>query len=228
MIKWGDFRDGLREDIRESADSPRLTDALMYLYFKHAMADYSLYNPRLLTVNLPFNDSDNSPLPSDFISVDEFHIPQGRTLEELAFKPGRRYKALPMAPLQVPYRPTYFWILGGLLWINKPTNEVGYLVYNSMHEIPHDETDINCVLSFPDVDEATIGLYIKGRNATAVRTRQANLDRYKDKNSAGNTRLDNPMGQESNELMDEYRQMMNRRYSAKGGINLYRPGRGRS
>jgi len=224
---WGEFRSMARLDVHENPDNPRITDDLMYLYFKWAMHDYSVYNPLIHEAQLTTNGTDNTTLPDDFQAAREVHVPQGRLLEELHKREGWRYKQVGYLGVYHGVRPTQYWVQGGQLYFNQTTDELAYLVYDSEHIVPTHSADAGTVLSFPDRDQRAIILFIKAQNAISTRTRQANLDRYKDRNQSGHTRTDNPLTPESEHLMREYYDLMNRYYTPTGSVYLYRPGRGR-
>lgn len=197
----------------------------MWQYFKWACADYSLYNPLIQVARIKFEESDSEPLPSDYVAIRSVEAPQGRFLQEAIHRQGRRYQTIGLLPVRIGERPTTFWAGQGRLFLNKAITETVILTYDALHQSPANFEDDAFELTIPPSDERAITLFIRAQFAGQVRAKTANLDRFKDKSEAGNTRLDNPMIPEHETLMREYYRILYEKYSPGGAVPLYRPGK---
>lgn len=225
MTTWAEFRSSVWRDLADNPTTPRLSKETLWLYFKWACADYSVHNPMVVEKSIPFEGKISQPLPDDFVSVRSVQIPAGRYLQEAQHREGRRYRTIGSMQVRHGAYPTTYYAQQGRLFLNSETDLTAVLDYNAIHAIPATFEDDDFVLTIPIADERAIVLYIRAQYAGQIRSRTANLDRFKEKSEAGNTRLDNPMVPEHNTLMQEYHRFLYEKYSPGGAVLLYRPGK---
>lgn len=217
MLTWETVLADLRLDMKEG-DTPKLSAARAYLYLKFAIRDYSQWNPRERSTDLDLDSSGMATLPADCLSVTEVRAQSTGDL----ILPLRRAYNPPDGTLPISdYR---WWVEGGSLRLNTNADLPDQVTirYRANHALPDDEDDTTAEMTFPDRDEEAILLYIRAKDAAADRSRMSRLDRYKSRVQAGNTRLDNPMMPEEQNLYDEYYQLMVERYGTGGSVNLKR------
>lgn len=220
-MNWGQLLADLRLDMKDTGETPRLDDATAYLYLKFALADYSQWNPATKTVTLDFDNTGMATLPDDFISPIEVRD----SVSQALIRP-RRGVSNPPAALVFPAQEIFWWIEGTKLrvtsWGDSP--DTASLLYKGRHLPPANASATTTALTIPESDERAILLFIRGSYANTMRTKTSQLDRYKRKTEAGNTRQDNPIRPEEDNLMDEYMDLMNTRYGG-GSVRLAAPHR---
>ena len=98
-----------------------------------------------------------------------------------------------------------------------------FFTFPTMRFIPfrHLRMILTFELTVPDIDIELIRLFVRGRLFTKMRGKQASLDRFK---VGGGKRDDNPISDEVEDLMRDYRDAIATRYRG-GAVNLYRLGR---
>jgi hypothetical protein len=217
MTTWGELLAEIREDIEDTAASPRYSDLLLYTYLKDATKDYSNWYPlRVDNETLSGTESGPYTLPATLVSVLFVECPANRFLEQRIPSPGARYP-------KTTGRPFFFYIDGGNLYLDGSplSGEDVQMTYQSIHGIPTDETATGFELTVPEKDEELIRLYVKAKVYERVRTKAARLDRFRD-----DERGDNPVAPEVRNLMREYRNKIAERYEG-GSVMLHRQGRTR-
>ena len=212
MTTWGELLSDIRNDIKDTGTTPKFSDATLYMYLKDAIRDYSTYFPKRndraeLTLNGSAYD-----LPADYLDDVSVECPLDRFLERRQERPGRRFT--PQS------KPTLYYIEGGALKLNGPTSEGVYLTYDALHPVPAAADDTTFALTIMDRDLELIRLYVKAKTNEQLRTKQANLDRFK--LGSGN-RQDNPIEPEVANLMDDYLTKIAERIGGRA-IKLWRPG----
>jgi hypothetical protein len=222
-MDWGEMKTEIRLDLKDTGTTQKFSDATLYLYWKDAVRDYSRWFP-LVTSNVALSGSGTGPytLPSDYLNDILVQVPVNRFLEERRPRPGVEF-------LTQAGKPFYYWLMGGSLYLDtspiSASDEV-LLTYEAMHSIPTSESDDADEVTIPDEDLELPRLYVMAKAYGQQRSRQASLDRFKTRVSSGNTRQDNPLEIEVNEIMQDYHRMIADRIPG-GVIMLSRPGRRR-
>lgn len=192
-ITWGQILTELREDLQDtSATSPRYSDKLLYLYAKDAVADYSLYFPLRVDAREITPVNGIYPLPENFIDEIFVECPRGVYLTPRPIRPG-----IVKIASTIPFR---YEIESGGVYIDAATPFSIWLTYYATHGFPASEDALAFELTIPPTDMELVRLYVRARIAAQIRSRQANLDRYREEGR----RDDNPLGLEYRALMDEY------------------------
>lgn len=210
MKTWGQLITELREELLDTATTPRWSDGLLYLFTCDALRAYSYDFPRKMDrVELALSGS-SYPLPSDYLEDIFVENPEDRYLSRRDPVPGRAYNVLSKS--------TQYFIEGGALYLNGPTLEKVLLTYHALHPIPTSETDTAFALTIPDADIELIRLYVSAKIHGQMRAKQARLDRF---DQGSGPRDDNPLLPEVNVLMREYERKVADR---KGGgvVKLWR------
>jgi hypothetical protein len=219
-MDWTALLAELRNDLQDTADTPRYPDAQLYTYAKDAIRDYSQWLPRRRDL-VPLTLAGGCyPLPVDFIQAIYVENPAGTFLEERQERPGVRY------PEHI--RPLSYTIESGSIYLNGTSSEPVILTYLATHAIPTTAIAPNPLIpgdtgtpavemSIPTSDVELIRLYVKSKVYEQTRGRQANLDRFKIKG----TRDDNPLEPETDNLMRDYQIKLAQRIPG-GSIRLYR------
>jgi hypothetical protein len=213
MLTWADVLADLRLDMKES-DTPRLTDERAFLYLKFAIRDYSKWNPLVKSTSLDLDANGMAAFPTDFMRVIEVRHPDTHNIIPLLTR-GSAPPSSGIARLR-------WWKEGNFLRMNSwaDTPDTVDVLYKAFHELPASFDDATAEMTFPDDDEEAILLYIRAKDAGSTRSRTSTLDRFKRKTDAGNTRTDNPLKPEENELMQEYLAIMIQKYGSVGAIRL--------
>ncbi len=218
MLTWEQLLADLRSDMDDTGTPPRLSTERAFLYFRFAVQDYSEWNPRIMTTTLDLDDDGMAPLPDDFINVIEIRHPDTHNL----ILPASQSLNPPRSA--VIERGLRWWLEGSSFrmntWADSP--DTVSVLYNARHAIPDDHDDTTAEMSFPEADEEAILLYMRAKYMGTTRSKTAMLDRYKRRTDAGNTRRDNPIGPEEQNLMDEYLAFMIAKYGSSGAIHLTR------
>jgi hypothetical protein len=215
-MQWGDILTDLYADMKDPAGTKLPLDRA-FLYLKFALRDYSGWNPRLLSGSLDVDTSGVAALPDDFIRMAEVRDSASGEL---------------VNPLRGVFNPPSFtlslsdirwWVEGSNLRLTSFSNVPPALsiLYQGLHALPAAASSTSFEMTFPDADEEAILLYIRGKEAGSTRTKTSMIDRYKRRTDAGNTRTDNPLRPEENNLMDEYLAFVSQRYGT-GGVRLSR------
>jgi hypothetical protein len=216
MTTWAELLSDIRSDLQDTnATSPRWSDGEIYVNVKDAIRDYSLWFPRQLDrVEIVAADGGYA-LPTDFIAATHVENPLDTYLEKRGRRPGVRYR--------LSFSPKYYTIIAGTIKTsNVPADgEILYLSYDAVHPVPASAEDITFDLTVPDIDIELIRLFVRGRLFTKMRGKQASLDRFK---VGGGKRDDNPISDEVEDLMRDYRDAIATRYRG-GAVSLYRVGR---
>jgi hypothetical protein len=216
MTTWADVIDDLILDMDDNADRPKLDADKAFLYGKMAIRDYSRWNPLIQFGTLQLSSTGQADLPTDFISMIEVRDGDGDLILPLvdAFNPPA------YTLLTSQYR---WWVEGKQFRMNTyaDTPATVSILYRAYHAIPANSSATGTVMTYPDADEEAILLYIRAKHMGTVRSKQSRADRYKRRVDAGNTRTDNPIRPEEQNLMDEYIMFMSERY-ATGSKRLVR------
>lgn len=208
MTIWSDFLAEIRTDLKDTGATPRWSDALVFVYTKDGIRDYSQWFPRRIDRVAISATNGAYALPTDFIEEIHVECPINTYLEKRVERPGVRQNS---------YRYGYY-IQGGSLY-HSPLETI-YLTYLACHPVPTSEDDDVFTFTIPDVDMELIRLYVKALCYGQLRSRQASLDRFK----TSGQRDDNPVILETENLMDTYHAKIAERIRG-GMISLYRPGR---
>jgi len=212
MTTWVSLLSDIRVDLDDMSGTPKFASALLYLYAKDGIRDYSTWFPkRLDRVHIAFLNG-GFALPSDFISDIQVECPVDTFLQKRVHVGGKRY------PTQS--TPKFYYISGGSLYTSGSTTDV-YLTYFATHTIPTSEADATTALSVPSADLELIRLYVVAKAYGQMRAKQSSLDRFK---VGTGTRDDNPVAPEVVSLMDDYHQKVAERLSG-GYIALQRSDR---
>ncbi|HEY45701.1 MAG TPA: hypothetical protein G4O14_02820 [Anaerolineae bacterium] len=220
MTTWADLLASLREDLQDTSVTPKYSDATLYLYLCDAISDYSMWFPlRVDQVGLTGSGVGPYALPANYVADLWVESPVNRFLERRLPRPGTRF------PTQTG-KPFYYYMQGGSLYLNSSPDDVDgvHLTYEALHTRPANAADTTFVFSVPLADEELIRIFVKAKIMERVRTRQAALDRFKDRASSGGDRQDNPLLPEVDDLYKDYYRKISQRLGG-GTIRLYRPGR---
>lgn len=218
MTTWGTLRTAIREELKDVTEGKyRWSDALLFLYVKDALNDYSLWFPDREDRKVLVLSADHYTLPVDYVEVLYMECPADRYLEQRRPRPGVRYPSRSGKPF-------FYHIQGGKLYLDVPSSEDVLMTYNKVHEAPDTVDDDTHTLTVPVTDEELIRLFILAKCYGYLRSRQSAMDRYKDRSQSGSTRQDNPLHPEVEDLMAEYYKKL---YDRVGGgtIKLHRSGR---
>lgn len=221
MTTWLTLLADIRADTKDTGSTPRWPDATLFIYLKDAIRDYSQWFPRRVDRASLTISSGSYPLPVDFIEVLFVESPEDYFLEQRIPRPGVRFPTKSG-------RPFHYYIEGSNLYLEGTplaADEI-LLTYNAIHTIPTSETDTAHIFTFPNTDEELIRLFIKAKAHEQMRERTAALDRFKQRNTAGNTRQDNPLIPVVEEIMSQYHEKIAYRVGGRA-VKLYRPGRTR-
>ncbi len=216
MTTWADVVVDLRLDMDDNPDTPKLEADQAFLYGKMAIRDYSRWNPLIQSGTLHLSSTGQVDLPSDFISMVEVRDSDGDLMLPLTDVANPPSYTLSTAQ----YR---WWVEGKRFRMNTyaDTPDTVTILYRAYHALPTSNNDAATAMTFPDADLEAILLYVRAKYMGTVRSKTARADRYKRRVDAGNTRLDNPIAPEEQNLMDEYLAFMNERY-ATGSKKLVR------
>ncbi len=219
-MNWGEMKAAIRADLKDTGATPKWPDSDLYVFWLDAVRDYSQWFPYVPT-RLAMTGDGTGPyaLPADYMDVIFVEVPENRFLEERTPRPGVRY------PSQSG-KPFHWYLLGSNLMLDVApldADEV-LLTYKAVHAIPDSVNDDTATLTIPDIDHELPRLYVQAKVYGQMRQRQASLDRFKTKVTAGNTRKDNPLGPEVLTIMDEYYAKIAERIPG-GTVRLSRPGR---
>lgn len=214
MTTWGDFLAETRADLDDlSETNPRWSDKLLFIYFKDAVRDYSVWFPKRIDREELTLDSVAYPLPLNFIEDILVECPANTFLEKRRDRPGSVYSSSS--------RPFYYYIQGGNLYLGSLSDDPVLLTYFAAHELPTSETDTTFVITIPDADTELIRTFVKAKAYERMRSKQSSLDRFK---IGTGSRDDNPVEPEVDNLMLLYREGIADRVKG-GAVTLYRPGR---
>lgn len=217
MLTWQDVLNDLRADMQDPNES-RISDDTALLYLQFALRDYSRWNPRPAFASLDLDEEGKAPLPDDFLRVREVRDSASQNI----ILPLSGYSNPPTAELSSSYY--RWWIDGSELRLNtwNDLDDGVDLYYNAYHTAPPTATSFDFTMTFPDADEEAILLYIRYKAAGSSRTKTSYLDRYKGRRTAGNTRLDNPLGPESESLYEGYLDIIHQRYGNRSVVRMTR------
>lgn len=214
-ITWADFLSDLRNDLDDTADTPRWSDEQFYVYTKDAVRDYSQYFPKRVDgAELSLAGSAYT-LPADYVDTITVECPEDRFLEDREERPGIRYIDKS--------KPLFYYIEGGSLYLQGTPldGEAVYITYYALHDIPTSEADNSFIFTVPDRDIELLRIYVKAKIFERQRGKQSRLDSYK---PGSGRRDDNPLAPEINTLMMDYQEKIAARIPG-GAVRLYRPGR---
>jgi hypothetical protein len=209
-MKWSELLADIRTDLKDEAASPKWSNRTLFIYAKDAIRDYSTWFPLRIDRQALTLSNGSSPLPVNFIEDLHVEAPIDTFLEKRQDRPGIRY----------PASRRFYYISGGKLYADVAELTV-YLTYFASHPVPSSEGDDEFVLTIPETDTELLRLYTKGKALGQLRSRQANLDRFK---ATSGARDDNPLMPETENLYEEYLRGISNRI--RGGFTtLYRTGR---
>jgi hypothetical protein len=230
MTTWAQFLSEIRAELDDTGTTPRYSDALLLIYAKDAVRDYSQYFPlHVVDEELETVDGETRQfsLPTDMMAIDDVQCPEGSRLQERTERPG----ALRTSTT----KPMFYWIDGSSLVLNADPGEgeAVLLSYFALHPLPFatEEVDGGGVVpeeepevytfTIPEGDMELIKNYVLGKVQMRVRNNQSRLDRFKVTSGA---RDDNPMIVEVEDYMDRYLKGIALRLRG-GVVQLYRPRR---
>nr|MBN1228887.1 hypothetical protein [Anaerolineae bacterium] len=212
MTTWAQFLAEIRTDIRDDSATPRWSDALLLLYVRDALRDYSSYVPRIVLREELSVVEGVTPLPAELLDIIYVESPQDTYLLERSPQPGTR------VPAGLSKR--YYYRQGAqlILWGASSEDPV-WLTYAANHLVPASTAETTFEMTFPDMDAEIIRLYVKAKVYEQMRSRQSALDRFKNRNQGGtSTRQDNPLEPEVANLMEDYYAKISERV---GGTGFY-------
>ena len=217
MTTWGTLLTNIRNDLQDTASTPRWSNATLYMYTCDAIRDYSVWFPKRVDQASLTLSGTSYPLPADFVEDITVESPVDTFLERRDERPGRRYLAQG--------KPICYFIEGGNLYLNGTplTGDLVLLTYFATHPVPTSETQTAFVITIPDRDLELLRLYVKAQVNIQMRGKQARLDRF---DAGSGRRDDNPLMPEAINLMQDYYNKIASRITG-GVIKLYRPGRTR-
>jgi len=191
-MNWGELKADIRSDLQDTTS--KNSDALLYLYVKDAIRDYSIWFPKRIDREEVLKVNSGYPLPVNFIEEIYVESPIDAYLEKRIVRLGTKRKASLTA--------INYFIQGGNLYISALNYaEPVYLTYFATHDVPVSATDEDFQVSIPLMDMELIRIYVKAKIYERIRAKQASLDRFK----PVGTRDDNPIIPEVTDLMKEYR-----------------------
>ncbi len=218
MTTWADILADLRLDMDDTGENPKLDAETAFLYGKMAIRDYSRWNPRVMSAMLTLDSLGEAALPTGFISMIEVRDPDHNRILPLANVTNPPQFSLASSQ----YR---WWIEGGTFrmntWDDLPESP-SISCTGGITSCQPPMTMISTVMTFPDEDVEAIFLYIRAKYTGQLRSKTSRADRFKRRVEAGNTRRDNPLTPEEDNLMDEYLYFMNDRYGSAGSKRLVR------
>jgi hypothetical protein len=219
-MNWGEMKAVIRTDLKDTGTTPKWADSELYVFWLDAVRDYSMWFP-YIPDRLEMTGSGTGPyaLPSDYLDVIFVEVPEHRFLEERSPRPGVRY------PSQSG-KPFHWYLLGSNLMLDVAPYDADavLLTYKAMHSTPSSVNDDTADITIPQIDHELPRLYVQAKVYGQMRQRQASLDRFKTKVTAGSTREDNPLGPEVETIMGEYYYKIAERIPG-GAVRLNRPGR---
>lgn len=201
----------VRADLQDSGASPRWSDAVLYVFIKDAIRDYSTWFPRRTDRAALAPAGAAWALPPDFIEAIQVETSPGVYLSRRSPVPGASYTNLA--------QPRCYALDAGGLYIYGPQPSSPLLTYYAVHPIPASEMDAGWVCTVPDRDLELIRLYVGGKAHAQMRAKQSRLDRFE---VGSGRRDDNPVAPEAATLMAEYRLKIAERFGGRAVI-LYRP-----
>lgn len=219
-MNWGEMKAVIRTDLKDTDTNPKWADSELYVFWLDAVRDYSMWFPYIPDrLTMSGSGTGPYPLPSDYMDVIFVEVPEHRFLEERTPRPGVRY------PSQSG-KPFHWYLLGSNLMLDVAPLDADavLLTYKAIHSTPSSVNDDTSDITIPDLDHELPRLYVQAKVYGQMRQRQASLDRFKTKVTAGSTREDNPLGPEVETIMDEYYYKIAERIPG-GAVRLSRPGR---
>ena len=219
-MNWGEMKAVIRTDLKDTDANPKWADSELYVFWLDAVRDYSRWFPYIPDrLTMTGDGTGPYPLPSDYLDVIFVEVPEHRFLEERSPRPGVRY------PSQSG-KPFHWSLLGSNLMLDVAPLDADavLLTYQAMHSTPDSVNDDTADLTIPEADHELPRLYVQAKVYGQMRQRQASLDRFKTKVTAGSSREDNPLGPEVETIMGEYYYKIAERIPG-GAVRLNRPGR---
>lgn len=223
MTTWTELLSEIRADLQDTAvapSTPKWSDAMLYLYIKDAVRDYSTWFPKRLDRVEISPSGDAYPLPNDFIEDITVEQPLDTYLVRRPNRPGMQYQVTQLAH--------FYTVQGGNIYLSSSPVEPIFLSYFATHPVPVYPVpdplpeDYDDTVTIPLVDTELIRLYVKAKVYSQMRGRQSALDRFK----VAGKRDDNPLEPEVGDLMEDYRRKIAERIPG-GEITLHRVGRSR-
>lgn len=211
---WAILLADVRAELKDDDASPsnyEWSDALLYLWCKDAVSDYSQYNPVTKVATLSVITGASYSFPTDYLVDLYVEAPTGYFMRKRYLSPGRRFTRTTGTPI-------YYWITGSTLYLNAETTDDVDLTYNAIHTSPDDVDDDTFEFTVPVRDEEMIRLFMRAKAHEQMRSGQSSLDRFA---LGSGARDDNPIEPEYDDLMEEYERKMYERYGG-GIITLYR------
>lgn len=207
---WAEFLAEVRSDLKDDGTSQKWTDAVLYVWTKDAVKDYSIHFPRFEDRVTLTASGTNYALPTDYVDDIFVECPEDRYLSRRRAQPGRRYYSRAGEP-------TMYFVSGSNLRLNGTTAKDVLLSYKALHTYPLNATDNTFVFTVPERDMELIRLYVKAKAMEQLRSKQAIQDRYK---PGSGDRRDNPLDPETDDLMKQYEKKIADRY--RGGAVMLR------
>lgn len=209
-LTWSDLKNRIRAEANDATEPYEWSDALLYIWLKDALADYSMYAPLETVATLTDKSGASYALPVNCVRVEYVECPLGTYL-----KPGL---SRPNVKLSARFNVWRYHVTATTLTINRETEQDVVLTYKALHSAPSAVDDDTFVFTFVDRDAELISLFVRGKSFEQMRGKQSSLDRFQ---LGGGDRTDNPVEPEVNNMMREYERKIARRYGG-GTITLYR------
>ena len=218
MTTKGQLLAEIRSDIQDTGATPKYTDATLYLYAKDAIRDYSTYFPKRIDRSELTQNGQAYDLPTDFLQDVSVECPLDRFMERRQDRPGsRRFLTLSKAN-SVYHRGRSLKLNGSPL-----DGETVYLTYDAVHPVPVFSPKRTWTLRSAERDLELIRLYVKAKSNEQLRTKQANLDRFKLGSGPRATGQSNPTPEVA-DLMEDYRTKIGERISGPVSFSCGDPG----
>lgn len=189
MATWADLRTEIRYQLKDTAATPRWSDAELLTYVNYALADYSRYFPLQSSCVTGLSGDGSTTLPEDY-EVFAVEYPDDTFLPEISIKPGTRV-----------WQGMRGWYqLENKLWVLHPDSPSTVTVhfYRARDRI----VNVTDVVNVPAADLELIVLYVLAKCTERVGEQSASLDRWRQQGQ----RDDNPLVVMVNHYYERYRQ----------------------
>ena len=214
---WASFLAEMRIELDDLGTTPRWADSVLYIFLRDGIWDYSQYFPIRedhVALVAAIGDDRKYVLPSSFMDDILVECPSGNYLDVRRERPGVR--------LSASSSPLFYYVDAGSLYLDaSPGGTPVLLSYYGAHGIPANATDTTFALTVPQSDLEVLKLYVQARVNVLIRTRQAQLDRFK---LGSGARTDNPIVEETTDFFARYNSAIAMRLRPVA-IRLYRPRR---
>ena len=217
-MNWDEFVSNIRTDMNDKSTPPKYSDDLLYVYFRSAIWDVSMYFPRRfdhVTLVVDAADPKKFALPAGFISAILVECPGDNALSQKRVRSG--YRRVPST------QPMFYELDGNHLYLDaSPSGATVLLSYYGAHGLPvvvtgeggkksyvseitetvgGVTTHLPFTLTVPDRDIELVALYVKALINQKEQSKQSMLDRFK---MGSGSREDNPVAPETRNCFAEY------------------------